>query len=64
MSLQEILSGKVFYHCEKAVVITNNYFTAAAEETARVTGVELWDRGRLKELYRIALSNGFGTQWY
>ena len=54
----------MFYHCEKAVVITNNYFTAAAEETARVTGVELWDRGRLKELYRIALSNGFGTQRY
>lgn len=63
-AVQEILSGKVFYHCEKAVVITNNYFTAAAEETARMTGVELWDRGRLKELYRIALSNGFIPQRY
>ena len=58
-AVQEIFSGKVFYKCEKAVVITNNYFTAAAEETARLTNVELWDRGRLNELFRFALSQGY-----
>ena len=63
-AVQEIFSGKVFYHCEKAVVITNNYFTAAAEETARLTNVELWDRGRLNELYHIARKNGYFPQKY
>ena len=63
-AVQEIYSGKAFYRCGKAVVITNNYFTAAAEETARLTDVELWDRGRLNELYRIAVSNGFVPKKY
>lgn len=63
-SVQEIFSGKAFYNCEKAIVITNNYFTAAAEETARLTSVELWDRGRLNELYRNAIGNGFKPKKY
>lgn len=64
-AVQEIFSGKSFYHCEKAVVITNNYFTSAAEESARhLKDVELWDRGRLNELYRIALSQGFVPNKY
>lgn len=63
-AVQEIFSGKAFYNCGKAVVITNSYFTAAAEETARMTGVELWDRGRLNELYRVACSRGFKPQKY
>lgn len=63
-AVQEIFSGKAFYHCEKAVVITNSYFTAAAEETARLTGVELWDRGRLNEIYRIAIKHGFKFRKY
>ena len=58
-AVQEVFSGKAFYNCNKAVVITNNYFTAAAEETARLTDVELWDRHRLKELFLIAKNNGY-----
>lgn len=58
-AVQEVYTGKTFYHCKKAVVITNNYFTVAAEETARMTDVELWDRGRLNDLYHNALRNGY-----
>lgn len=58
-SVQEVFSGKAFYKCDYAIVITNSYFTAAAEETARLTDVHLWDRGRLNELYRIACLNGY-----
>ena len=58
-AVQEVFSGKAFYKCDRAIVITNSYFTAAAEETARLTGVDLWDRGRLNELYRISISNGY-----
>jgi restriction system protein len=63
-AVQEVFSGKKFYNCSKAVVITNNYFTAAAEETARLTDVDLWDRGRLNELYRCALNHGFKPHEY
>lgn len=58
-AIQEVFSGKAFYKCDCAIVMTNSYFTPAAEETARLTNVELWDRGRLNELYRIAISNGY-----
>ena len=58
-SVQEVFSGKAFYKCDFAIVITNSYFTSAAEETARLTDVHLWDRGRLNELYRIACANGY-----
>lgn len=58
-AVQEVVSGKIYYKCQKAVVMTNNYFSAAAEETARLTNVDLWDRHRLIEMLRIAKANGF-----
>lgn len=63
-AVQEVVSGKIFYKCDYAVVMTNSYFTSAAHETARLTDVELWDRGRLRELHRIAITNGFQPQKY
>ncbi|WP_051656469.1 restriction endonuclease [Butyrivibrio sp. AE3004] len=58
-AVQEVVSGKIFYKCNKAIVMTNSYFTKAAYETARMTDVNLWDRGRLREMHIIALENGF-----
>ena len=63
-AVQEVVSGKIFYKCNKAIVITNSYFTQAAEETARLTDAYLWDRGKLKELYLNALHNGYNFKKY
>lgn len=63
-AVQEVVSGKIFYKCDFAVVMTNSYFTSAAHETARLTDVELWDRGRIRELHRLAVINGFIPQNY
>lgn len=53
-AVQQVFSGKVFYHCDVAVVVTNNYFTDSAIELARENGVILWDRNVLKELLDIS----------
>ena len=43
-AVQEALSGKIYYNCDVAVVVTNRYFTKQAIQTARATNVILWDR--------------------
>lgn len=43
-AVQEVYTGKTVYDCHVAAVITNNYFTASAVNTAKRTGVMLWDR--------------------
>lgn len=48
--MQEALSGAQYYHCMVAVVMTNNYFTQAAVETAKRTNVLLWDRDKVLEM--------------
>lgn len=42
--VQEVHSGKYFYRCHVAAVITNRYFTPGAKDLAAATGVLLWDR--------------------
>lgn len=63
-AVQEVVSGKIYYKCTKAVVMTNNYFSKAAEETARMTDAYLWDRHRLSEMLLIAKRNGFDPSQY
>lgn len=48
-AVQEAVAGKSFYNCDKVIVITNNYFTPAAEELAQSNNVVLWNRDMLKE---------------
>ena len=48
--VQEVFTGKTIYGCNKAVVMTNSYFTASAKKAAKSTEVELWDRDTLKKL--------------
>lgn len=50
--IQEVHSGKFFYHCDKAVVMTNRCFTSGAKELAKATGVLLWDRNKLQNMIR------------
>lgn len=43
-AVQEIYFGKSYYHCHVGIVMTNSYFTPAAKEAAKESGVILWDR--------------------
>lgn len=42
--VQEVHSGKTFYHCHVGAVMTNRSFTAGARKLAKETGTLLWDR--------------------
>lgn len=43
-AVQEAVASKGFYDSEKAMVVTNSFFTKQAKELARKNQVELWDR--------------------
>ena len=49
-AVQEAYSGRSYYGCNYAVVVTNNYFTPAAIKLAKSNGVILWDRTMVKKL--------------
>lgn len=53
-AVQEAYSGKNYYGKMIGAVLTNQYFTLAAEQTAARNKVLLWDREKLKELIRNA----------
>lgn len=57
-AVQEAYAGKSYYNCDKAVVLTNNYFTKQANAMARKNHVELWDREELERL--IGNQSGLG----
>lgn len=42
-AVQEVYTGKGFYHRDIAIVMTNNTFTKQAKEEAEALGVKLWD---------------------
>lgn len=52
--VQEVRSGKDFYDCDVAVVMTNRYFTKGAKQLAEKTMVRLWDRNKLKEMIELS----------
>jgi len=43
-AVQEVHTGKEFYKCQRAAVITNQFFTDSARQIADTTNVILWDR--------------------
>ncbi len=43
-AVQEVHTGKDFYKCTRAAVITNQFFTDSARQIAEATNVILWDR--------------------
>lgn len=49
-AVQEVISAREYYGCDKALVVTNNKFTKSAEELARRTNVQLWSGNFLKKL--------------
>ena len=56
-AVQEAYSGKNFYNCMVAVVLTNNFFTNAAIETAKANNVLLWDREKLIDFLKPYIKN-------
>ncbi len=46
-AIQEAVAAKGYYDCQKAMVITNSFFTQQAIVLARRNQVELWDRDEL-----------------
>ena len=51
-AIQEIFSGKAIYHADKAVVMTNSFFTKQAIEDAKKLEVYLWDRNIIISLMK------------
>ena len=60
-AIQEVYAAKGIYKCDKAIVITNNFFTAQARKEAQMLGIELWDRNYLELLlscsYHYSMNN-------
>ncbi len=55
--VQEIHAGKHMYDCQIGVVMTNRFFTQGATTLAGKTGVLLWDRNRIYDMYVSAKNN-------
>ena len=53
-AVQEAFSGKSYYKKDRAIVLTNNYFTKSAIKTALKIDVILWDRKELTKLINNA----------
>lgn len=47
-AVQEAIAGKIYWDCNRALVVTSNTFTRSARELANKAHVELWDREALR----------------
>lgn len=52
-AVQEISGAVGYYGADKAMVITNSYFTSSAVQLAKSNAVELWDRTQLIQRFQI-----------
>lgn len=56
-AVQEVVASKGLYNCNKAIVVTNSFFTDPAIRLANANNVELIDRNGLKHLvHRISMN--------
>ena len=56
-AVQEADAARQYYHCDLAVVMTNNTFTSHAQKLAEETQTLLWDRTELIRLLRFCRSH-------
>ena len=56
-AIQEVAAGRKHYRCDKAIVITNNYYTKNAQILADDNNVELMNRDNLILLIKNYLDN-------
>lgn len=52
-AVQQVVGAIRYYHADKAMVVTNSYFTSNARVLAEANDVELWDRTILKNKKRL-----------
>jgi restriction system protein len=57
-AIQEAVAAKPMYRCDRAIVVTNRYFTEQAKTLAKANKVGLWNRDELVS----ALLRGADTQ--
>lgn len=62
-AIQEAVAAKGYYKCDKAMVVTNSFYTNQAEKLARANSVELWDRNKLVNAL-LSVKEGSGEQLY
>lgn len=48
-AIQEVHTAQSLYGAQRAIIITNNYFTRQTKESAQRLNIELWDRNKLIE---------------
>lgn len=53
-AIQEIVGAKAYYKADKAMVVTNSFFTKSAVNLAEAADVELWDRNDLINNFSIS----------
>ena len=51
-AIQAVYSGKTYYECTDALVISNSYYTKSAKELARACNVTLWKREDLFDFFQ------------
>lgn len=52
--VQEVAAGRNIYNCDRAAVMTNNFFTDGARRAAFANDVELWDRDDVLAMRKAA----------
>ena len=52
-AVQEVIGAKGYYKADKAMVITNSYYTPNAKTLAKANNVELWDRDDMIKMFKI-----------
>lgn len=53
-AIGEVLRGMSYYKCQKALIVTNQYYTEQAKHEAEKFGIILWDRNELiKQLNKL-----------
>ncbi|MFV8830520.1 restriction endonuclease [Alkalihalobacterium sp. APHAB7] len=57
-AIQEIVAAKPMYKATNAIVVSNRYFTPAAEKLAKANGVKLIDRDELIRMMKFEKQTG------
>ncbi len=52
-AVQEVVGSVAYYEADKAMVVSNQYFTKNAKNLARQNDVVLWGREEIKKRFRI-----------
>ncbi len=50
--IQEVNTGRTIYGCQRAAVMTNQFFTPGAVSAANAVGVQLWGRDVINQMLR------------